>query len=119
MLETCLHPAAVLSQVLQLIFTLLLGPEGTLDPAYSDTLPWQRKMLNIPHILHHHFNHAEGAARPLLGRLLPLLQHSAGVPALRLLRMLCGAFFRPQWYAGHRQWIGKGAYAQVRCALLA
>ena len=72
-------------------------------------------MLNVLHILHHHFNHAD--TRPLLGALLPALARQAGPPALRLLRVLCGAFFRPSWYSGARAWIGKGAYAQV-CALL-
>ena len=97
-------------QVLQLIFALMLTEGGQLDPAYIDQLPWQRKMLNIPHILHHHFNHQD--TRLLLPRLLPLL-HSMGPSAMRLLRVLCGTFFRPDWYGGSRSWIGKGAYAQV------
>ncbi|GAB4821632.1 hypothetical protein N2152v2_008678 [Parachlorella kessleri] len=97
-------------QVLQLIFILLSPSDGQLDPAYSDQLPWQRKMLNIPHILHHHFNHPN--TRVLLPRLLPLL-HGLGPAAMRLLRVLCGVFFRPDWYKGSRTWIGKGAYAQV------
>ncbi len=100
------------TQILQLIFVLLSAGDGQLDSAYSDQLPWQRKMLNIPHILHHHFNHPN--TLPLLARLLPLL-HGLGPAAMRLLRVLCGTFFRPDWYSGSRSWIGKGAYAQVGC----
>lgn len=56
-------------------------------------------LQNIPFILYHHLNHEEN--RPLLPHLLPRLAGpGAGAPALRLLRVLCSAFFRPEWYSG-------------------
>ena len=103
-------------QILVLVFTLIMDPRGQLDPAYCDQYPWERKLQNIPFILHHHLNHPEN--RDLLPRLLPAL-HALGSPAMRLLRTLCAAFFRPEWYSRRARISGvAGAYATVyRCAL--
>ncbi len=103
-------------QVLVLIFNLILDPRGQLDPKYCDQYPWDRKLQNIPFVLHHHLNHPDN--RELLPLLLPAL-HALGAPAFRLLRTLCAAFFRPQWYTRRTRISGvAGAYATVyRCAL--
>ena len=72
-------------QVLELVFELLLTKSGELDLS-CDLQPLDRRMLNIPHLLHHHLNHADNAAllAPLLERM-----HSIGPPAVRLMRLLC------------------------------
>jgi serine/threonine protein kinase len=103
-------------QVLVLIFNLILDPRGQLDPKYCDQYPWDRKLQNIPFVLHHHLNHRDN--RELLPRLLPAL-HALSAPAFRLLRTLCAAFFRPSWYKRRTRISGvAGAYATVyRCAL--
>ncbi|KAL4536328.1 hypothetical protein Ndes2526A_g05859 [Nannochloris sp. 'desiccata'] len=103
-------------QVLVLIFNLILDPRGQLDPKYCDQYPWDRKLQNIPFVLHHHLNHPDN--REILPRLLPAL-HALGAPAIRLLHTLCAAFFRPQWYTRRTRISGvAGAYATVyRCAL--
>jgi serine/threonine protein kinase len=103
-------------QSLVLLFTLLLNPSGQLDTAYCDPYPWDRKLQNAPFILHHHLNHPQN--RGLLPKLLPAI-HSLGLPAVRLLRTLCAAFFRPSWYSQKTRISGvAGAYATVyRCAL--
>ena len=87
-----------------------------MDPGYCDQYPWDRKLQNIPFVLHHHLNHREN--RELLPRLLPAL-HALGAPAFRLLRTLCAAFFRSSWYTRRTRISGvAGAYATVyRCAL--
>lgn len=103
-------------EALVLVFTLILNPRGQLDQNYCDQYPWDRKLQNIPFILHHHLNHPDN--RSLLPRLLPAL-HALGAPAVRLLRTLCAAFFRPSWYSRRVRISGvAGAYATVyRCAL--
>jgi serine/threonine protein kinase len=103
-------------QVLVLIFNLILDPRGQLDPKYCDQYPWDRKLQNIPFVLHHHLNHPDN--REILPCLLPAL-HALGAPAFRLLRTLCAAFFRPSWYTRRTRISGvAGAYATVyRCAL--
>jgi len=103
-------------QVLVLIFNLILDPHGQLDPKYCDQYPWDRKLQNIPFVLHHHLNHPDN--REILPRLLPAL-HALGAPAFRLLHTLCAAFFRPSWYTRRTRISGvAGAYATVyRCAL--
>ena len=73
-------------------------------------------LQNIPFILYHHLNHEDN--RPLLPHLLPRLA-AAGQPALRLLRLLCAAFFRPEWYSGRaRISSAVGAYSTVYRAVL-
>lgn len=103
-------------QVLELIFTLILDSKGQLDWAYCDQYPWDRKLQNIPFVLHYHLNHPE--TRALLPQLMVAL-HGVGSPALRLLRTLCAAFFRPDWYSRRSRISGvAGAYATVyRCML--
>jgi len=103
-------------QVLILIFNLILDPRGQLDPKYCDQYPWDRKLQNIPFVLHHHLNHPDN--RDILPQLLPAL-HELGAPAFRLLHTLCAAFFRPSWYTRRTRISGvAGAYATVyRCAL--
>lgn len=103
-------------QALVLVFTLIIGPNGQLDTAYCDQYPWDRKLQNIPFLLHHHLNHPD--TLPLLPRLLKSLR-PLGSPAQRLLRTLCGAFFRPEWYINRTRISGvAGAYATIyRCTL--
>ena len=103
-------------QVLTLVFTLIVDARGQLDPGYCDQYPWDRKLQNIPFVLHHHLNHPDN--RSLLPHLLSALQ-PLGAPALRLLRTLCAAFFRPEWYTRRSRISGAaGAYATVyRCLL--
>lgn len=78
-------------------------------------------LQNIPFILYHHLNHEDN--RPLLPHLLPRLAGaggaSSGAPALRLLRVLCAAFFRPEWYSSRsRISSAVGAYSTVYRASL-
>jgi hypothetical protein len=94
-------------------------------------------LQNIPFILYHHLNHEDN--RPLLPHLLPRLAGSSpsggsfagctadastsdsggASPALRLLRVLCAAFFRPEWYTGRsRISSAAGAYSTVYRASL-
>lgn len=39
------------------MLTLLLRPDGSLDPAYADSSPTDRLAHNVPFILLHHLNH--------------------------------------------------------------
>lgn len=73
---------------------------------------------NIPFVLYHHLNHEDN--RPLLPHLLPrLAAPGAGLPGLRLLRVLCAAFFRPEWYCGRaRISSAVGAFSTVYRASL-
>ncbi|KAL4458989.1 hypothetical protein ABPG75_013854 [Micractinium tetrahymenae] len=105
-------------EVLQLVFTLILTEAGELDRTYCDQYPWERKLQNIPFVLYHHLNHEDN--RPLLPHLLPRLAGpGAGAPALRLLRVLCSAFFRPEWYCGRaRISSAVGAFSTVYRASL-
>jgi hypothetical protein len=79
-------------------------------------------MQNIPFILYHHLNNEDN--RPLLPHLLPRLAGSGGAaagppPALRMLRLLCAAFFRPEWYTGRsRISSAAGAFSTVYRATL-
>ena len=103
-------------KVLHLIFALVVAPDGQLDPSYCDQYPWDRKMVNIPFLLTHHLTHPDNAA--VIPALLPRLQ-ALGPHAPRLLRSLCGAFYRSSWYTNRSRISGAaGAYATVyRCAL--
>ena len=71
---------------MELVFELLLTKSGELDSLSCDLQPLDRRMLNIPHLLHHHLNHADNAA--LLASLLQRM-HNIGPPAVRLMRLLC------------------------------
>jgi len=73
-------------------------------------------MVNIPFLLTHHLSHPDNAA--VIPALLPRLQ-ALGPHAPRLLRSLCGAFYRSSWYTNRSRISGAaGAYATVyRCAL--
>jgi hypothetical protein len=93
-------------------------------------------LQNIPFIMYHHLNHEEN--RFLLPHLLPRLasigaavhSHAAGdgsfmsaraeaAPALRLLRVLCAAFFRPEWYTRRaRLPTAAGAFSTIYTAQL-
>lgn len=101
---------------LVLIMSLLLSPTGQLDTSYCDPYPWDRKLQNIPFILHHHLNHP--ANRDVLPSLLSSV-NKMGMAAIRLLRSLCTYFFRPSWYSRRLRISGvTGAYATVyRCIL--
>lgn len=103
-------------KVLHLIFALAVAPDGQLDPSYCDQYPWDCKMVNIPFLLTHHLTHPDNAA--VIPALLPRLQ-ALGPHAPRLLRSLCGAFYRSSWYNNRSRISGAaGAYATVyRCAL--
>ena len=97
------------------MLVLLLGEGGRLDPGHSTPFPWEHRRLNAPFTLQRHLCHAANA-----GLLPRLLASEAGVPgAARLLRLLCGALFRGDWYAARRRISGApGAYATVyRCSL--
>merc|ERR1712137_2201 len=47
---------------LQLIFSLLLTPCGTLEHLYTDQFPLDNKKLNIPFFLRYHLNHPDNSA---------------------------------------------------------
>ena len=101
---------------IQLIFTLIIDCNVDLDPRYCDRYPWDHKMQNIPFILHHHLN--DEAIVDLLPRIMASL-HELGKPAVRLLRILCADFFRPDWYQKRSRISGvAGAYSTVfKCCL--
>lgn len=44
------------------VLTLLLRPDGSLDPAYADSSPIDRLAHNVPFIMLHHMNHPRCAA---------------------------------------------------------
>ena len=83
---------------------------------YLDPYPWERKLPNVPFTLACHLNHEDN--RRLLPRLLPQLA-ALGPSAMRLLRTLCSALFRPEWYGQRWRLSGAaGAYATIyRCQL--
>lgn len=90
------------------------GRRQLVAPATSTPSP-----QNIPFVLYHHLNHEEN--RPLLPHLLPRLAGPGGAaaPAQRLLRVLCAACFRPEWYSGRsRISSAVGAFSTVYRASL-
>lgn len=100
----------------QLVFLLIVDRNGDLDPAYCDKYPWDKKMQNIPFILHHHFN------SPVIINLLPRIINALGAlgsASMLFLRVLCSHLFRPDWYTNRARISGvAGAYATVyRCSV--
>jgi hypothetical protein len=73
-------------------------------------------MPNVPFVLAAHLAHE--ANRPALPALLAAVE-ALGAPAVRLLRALCPALYRPSWYAARARISGAaGAYALVYRARL-
>jgi len=95
--------------VLQLVLTLLLRPDGSLDPAYADSSPTDRLAHNVPFILLHHLNHPSNSSV-----VAPLLEWSRGLGegGPRLMRLLCRCLFNGSLYT-KRSRIARGAFAQV------
>lgn len=95
--------------VLELVVSLLLRPDGSLDPMYTDAERTERKAQNVPFILQHHLDHRSNA-----GVIAPLLEWSRllGPGGPRLLRLLCRCLFNGGLYT-HRSRIARGAYAHV------
>lgn len=94
---------------LQLIFSLLLTPMGTLQPLYTDQFPVNNKKLNIPFLLHSHINH------PANGPIIPeLVERSLEMKegAYRMLKLLTNRLFSPEQYQ-HMKRIAIGAYGTV------
>jgi protein-tyrosine phosphatase len=100
--------------ILQLIFSLMLTPWGSLETRYSDQFPLDNKKLNIPFFLRTHINHpANQSMIPLLSEVTQRM----GRDAFRLLKLLCTRLFRKDLYNDlHR--LAIGAYGTVyRCRL--
>ncbi len=94
------------------LFCLLLKPKrGTLDELYCSARPADDGKQNVLYLLHFHLNH------PLNYRILPILHQVVAeirpaLAGLRLLKLLCKAFFDVSFYSGWSK-IASGAFATV------
>eukprot|EP00026_Physarum_polycephalum_P001048 Phypoly_transcript_01049.p1 GENE.Phypoly_transcript_01049~~Phypoly_transcript_01049.p1 ORF type:complete len:1112 (+),score=220.65 Phypoly_transcript_01049:278-3613(+) len=94
---------------LQLIFSMMLTQNYTLDPLYSDQFPMVAKKLNIPYILHLHINHPQNEA--MVSELVSATQ-AMGTPYFRLLKLLFVKIFNPLLYDDLER-VATGAYGTV------
>eukprot|EP01113_Clastostelium_recurvatum_P047394 TRINITY_DN8444_c0_g1_i1.p1 TRINITY_DN8444_c0_g1~~TRINITY_DN8444_c0_g1_i1.p1 ORF type:complete len:216 (-),score=52.68 TRINITY_DN8444_c0_g1_i1:189-743(-) len=94
---------------LELVFSLLLTTNHTLEPLYVDQFPLNNKKMNIPFILHLHVNHPSN--EEVISELLAHT-HTTSSPYFRLLKLLCVRLFNPDMYTGLTR-IGKGAFGVV------
>src|SRR3990167_1082659 len=81
--------------ILQLIFSLMLTPCGTLDSLYSEQFPTNAKKLNIPFLVRMHISH------PANKKIMPLLiseTQKMGRDTFRLLKLLATELFMKDFY---------------------
>ncbi|KAF2073302.1 hypothetical protein CYY_005379 [Polysphondylium violaceum] len=102
--DTDLHIA-----VLQLIFSLLLNSNQTLEHSYSDQFPIVAKKLNVPFILHMHINHPDNE------KIIPELTtrtHEMGPNHFRILKLLFSRLYHSSLFKDLKR-VAKGAYGTV------
>jgi len=102
--DTDLHIA-----LLQLIFSLLLNSNQTLEHLYSDQFPIVAKKLNVPFILHMHINH------PANEKIIPELTtrtHEMGQNHFRILKLLFSRLYHSSLFKDLKR-VAKGAYGTV------
>eukprot|EP01088_Endostelium_zonatum_P014717 TRINITY_DN3332_c0_g1_i2.p1 TRINITY_DN3332_c0_g1~~TRINITY_DN3332_c0_g1_i2.p1 ORF type:complete len:1535 (-),score=318.61 TRINITY_DN3332_c0_g1_i2:98-4702(-) len=108
------HNRGLHVNVLLLIFSLLLRPNHTLEPLYTDSYPLNNKKMNIPFYLSRHINHPANA--PIIPELCEKTLLLGETP-FRLLKLLCKKLFDPSLYKNLKR-IGAGAYGFVYKASL-
>jgi len=99
-----LHISAI-----ELILSLMLSANGTLEELYAEVEPQFCRSLNIPYYLHLHLNHPKNV--DVLPELCERVQ-KRGPNSVRLLKLLCVRLFDASLYTrGDR--IGAGSYGEV------
>ncbi|KYQ93892.1 putative protein kinase [Tieghemostelium lacteum] len=95
--------------IIQLIFSLLLNSNHTLEHLYSDQFPLVAKKLNVPFILHLHISYPENE------KIIPELckkTHEMGPNYFRLLKLLFNRLYHSNLFKDLKR-VAKGAYGTV------
>ncbi|EGG14454.1 putative protein kinase [Cavenderia fasciculata] len=103
------HDKELHISILQLIFSLLLNPNQTLEHYYSDQYPILAKKLNVPFILQSHINHTQNE------HIIPELCEKTlemGPNHYRILKLLFNRLFHASPFKDLKR-VAKGAFGTV------